>query len=232
MLNETDRNIGQFRNDSDPVRSETSKDPLQQVIQEYKTGLQTPELITNFWQIFIQTSVKQAGLNRDLPAIPNCDRTQEELEVLRKGGREMVYNPGFEYPILGKIFRKMQSDSVKEDSPIKDEYERVGWVDVEMSLDTLNRDTSEDQLRDLFSSQGRDGQRLSTYIWASQASKVLTGHFLDEKTYSRLFGSRGRYNNIVSAYFGSDGLLRVSWDYNPEDHSPGLGGRSEGVKRT
>ena len=145
----------------------------------------------------------------------------------------MVYNPGLSisYPVLGKVYPKMNSYSVKEDSPIKDKEAKSGWVDVEMDIDSPNTDTKEDDLEKLFKYQGRKGMRLSTYIWTGQASKVLTGEYFDQgSTYSRLLSSSsGGY--VVDAYFSPDGRLGVRWYLSPAVHHPLLGGRSEGVKR-
>lgn len=73
--------------------------------------------------------------------------------------------------------------------------------------------------------------RLSAYILASQASKVLTGHYLDEgSTWSRLLGSHDE-GHVVRASFYSDGDLHVVWALDPEFRYPSIGGRSEGVKK-
>ena len=144
----------------------------------------------------------------------------------------MVYNPGFSYPVHGKVFPKMNSYSVKEDSPIKDKGAKPGWVDVEMDIDAPNRHTKQDDLEKLFKSQKRNGMRLSTYIWAGQASKVLTDKYFDQgSTYSRLLSSSSD-GGVVYAYFYPSGRLDVGWYLSPEDHGTILGGRSEGVKRT
>ena len=198
---------------------------------EYKRNPTSPEAVTNFWQAFIRVSIENSGAEIDVPQVPPCDRTPEELEALKQEGRMMVYNPGFSYPVHGKVFPKMNSYSVKEDSPIKDKGAKSGWVDVEMDIDSPNIDTKEDDLEKLFKSQKRNGMRLSTYIWAGQASKVLTGKYFDQgSTYSRLLSS-SHDGSVVSASFFPVGWLYVHWLLSPEYHRPFLGGRSEGVKR-
>ena len=202
------------------------------LVFEYKRNPTSPEAVTNFWQTFIRVSIQHSEAEIDVPEIPPCDRTQEELEALRQEGRMMVYNPGFSYPVHGKIFPKMNSYSVKEDSPIKDKETKSGWVDVEMDIDSPNTDTKEDDLEKIFKSQGRKGMRLATYILGGQASKVLTGKYFDQgSTYSRLLSSSFD-GYVVDADFYSHGLLNVGWALDPQAHAPGLGGRSEGVKRT
>lgn len=203
---------------------------LKSPVAEYKSQPHTPELITNFWQTFLDTSIKTQGLDIPVPAV-SCDRTQVELEALKKEGRMWVPEARLTYPQLGLVFPKMGSYAVQKDSPIKDEFEQdVKGVDVEADLDAPNRSTTQKDLENLFKKQRRKGMRLSTYVLASQASKLLTGHYLDENTVSRLFGSRGG-GDVVHASFGADGRLGVFWALYPLRRDPGIGGRSEGVKK-
>ena len=209
----------------------TSENPLAKIIQEYKTQPHTPELVASFMQNFIRVKIEESGAEISIPTISVCDRTPVELAALKAAGRGMVYNPGLKYSELGRIFPKMQSYSAREDSSVTDEYERVGWVDIEMTVDAPNINTTEQDLIDLFGTQEKNGQRLSTYIWGSQISKELTDKYFDQgSTYARLLGSR-RGGRVVHAYFYSRGLLRVYWDLKSDSHDPHLGGRSEGVKR-
>lgn len=201
------------------------------LVFEYKRNPTSPEAVTNFWQTFIRVSIEDSGKGIDVPQVPPCDRTPGELEALRQEGRMMAYNPGLSYPVLGKIFPKMNDYSVNEDSPIKDKGAKPIWVDVEIDIDAPNIDTTEEDLDKLFKSQGRKGMRESTYIWAGQASKVLTGKYFDQgSTYSRLLSSSND-GNVVHADFDPDGGLLVDWGLDPQAHDPNLGGRSEGVKR-
>lgn len=215
------------------LRDIFSERSIEQAANEYRENPQDPQKVTNFWRGFIGFSIQsREEVDARIPQIPDCDRTEKELEKLRQEDRMMIYNPGFSYPVHGKVFPKMNSYSVKENSPIKDKGAKPGWVDVEMDIDSPNRDTKQEDLEKLFKSQKRNGMRLSTYIWAGQASKVLTGKYFDQDTtYSRLLSSSygGR---VVHAYFFPHGKLYVFWYLGPAHPDPGLGGRSEGVKRT
>lgn len=209
-----------------------SKDlQLQSMAEEYSTQPHTPELVTKFWQTFLETSVKGQGLDISIPVV-SCDRTAEELEALKKEGRMWVPQTQLTYPQLGQIFPKMQSYTVQKDSPIKDEFgQDAKGVDVEVDADAPNRNTTQKDLENLFKKQGRKGMKLSTYILASQASKVLTDHYLDEGfIWSRLLGSRNE-GFVVDANFGPDGCLYVGWVLGPRGRGPCFGGRSEGVKK-
>ena len=42
----------------------------------------------------IRVSIENSGEEIDVPEIPPCDRTQEELEKLKQERRMMVCNPG------------------------------------------------------------------------------------------------------------------------------------------
>lgn len=92
------------------------------IVQEYNTQPHTPELVNRFWQTFLETSIKTQGLDIPIPTV-SCDRTQEELEALRKEGRMWVPEAKLTYPQLGLIFPKMGNYAVRKDSPIKDEFE-------------------------------------------------------------------------------------------------------------
>lgn len=204
---------------------------LQSVVQEYNTKPHTPELVTNFWQIFLGSSIKGQGLDIPVPVV-SCDRTSEELETLKKEEKMWVPETGLTYSQLGQIFPRMRNYAVQDDSPIKDEFEQdTKGVDVEASIDSPNRNTKKKDLEKLFKSQGRNGMRLSTYILVSQGSKILTGHYLDEgSTWSRLLGS-GYGGYVVNARFSGNGCLYVDWYLHPGGRHSGLGSRSEGVKK-
>ncbi len=73
-------------------------------------------------------------------------------------------------------------------------------------------------------------QRENVYILASQESKDLAEHYLDEgSTWSRL-GSRLE-SDVVYARFRSDGRLHVHWSLYPRYRYAHLGGRFEEVKK-
>lgn len=205
---------------------------LQSIVKEYKTQPHTPELVTRFWQTFLGASIEAQRLDITVPTV-SCDRTQKELEVLKKEDKMWVPETKLTYAQLGMIFPKMESYAVAENSLIKDEFEQdAKGVDVEMSIDSPNRNTTQKGLEDFFKSQGRNGMRLSTFVLSSQASKSLTGHYLDENTWSRLLGSRGK-GSVVSALFYPDGKLNVNLIMPPRNRHPSyIGGRSEGVKKT
>ena len=113
----------------------------------------------------------------------------------------------------------MNDYSVSEDSPIEDKGAKPVWVDVEMDIDSPNRDTREDDLDKLFKSQGREGMRLSTYIWVGQASKVLTGeHFDQGATYSRLLGSSHGITWCVPASIRWP--AQCHWNLYPQHRAP------------
>lgn len=203
---------------------------LRSIVKEYSVQPHTPELVTKFWKTFLELNIKQQHLDISVADI-ECDRTSEELKVLKKEDRMWVPEARLTYPQLGLVFPKMGSYAVQKDSPIENEFEQdAKGVDVEVDLDAPNRKTTQKDLENLFKSQDRKGMRLSTYILTSQASKVLTGHYLDENTWPRLLGSR-RGGRVVHAYFGPLGYLHVDWGLHPRRRHPFIGGRSEGVKK-
>ena len=215
-----------------PVAENPSLKLLEQAVREFKEKPHTPETVTKYWKTLWSVWGEKAELSL---TVPHCDRTAGEINQLEKEGRKLVYVPNEVASqdgrhLLGQIFPKIQSHSVREGNSVSNESNRGGWLDIEASLDSPNLDTKEKGLKNKFKREGRDGQRLNTYIVGSQDAKLQTGHYFDEKTASRLLGSR-LVGRVVDASFAVLGLL-VDWRLDPQLHVSGWGGRSEGVKRT
>ena len=133
--------------------------------------------------------------------------------------------------LLGGMFPKMRSWSVGEKTIVTNDHDKGGSIDIEMDIDSPNRNTNERKALDILKKEGRKGQRLATFIVGSQFSRLLTGGYLEEgSTWSRLPGSRNE-GYVLNASFRSDGGLGVSWGLRSQDHDPNLGFRSEGVKK-
>lgn len=204
---------------------------LKQVVQEYKKNPTSPEKATAFWQAFWAENGKKVDIS---VSVPECPFTQEQLKEMRRKDKGPIYVPE-ELSIqktrhlLGKIFPKMQSHSVEEDNSVTNEVARSGWRQFDISIDAPHLGIDESQLRKDMVSQGDEEPSLNEYIVASQASKLLTGKYLDENTWSRIFGSRSD-GCVVRAFFDSDGYLYVVSDLYPGSRYSSLGGRfSRGV---
>lgn len=213
-------------------KTERSQDLEAVAIQEYKTQPLTPELVNRTWQTLWKVWGERVGHVFD---VPTCDRTEPELAELKESGKAVLLIPDEFYTpeslvLLGRIFPKMQSRTVSEGTTITNENNSGGCIDVEMDLESPNRNTTEEQAREILEVQGRKGQREATYIVASQFSRLLTSHYFDENSWSRLPGSR-RGGFVVRAFFDSSGRLSVYSFLGPLDQGPDLGVRSEGVKK-
>lgn len=220
-----------------------SKDVLEKAIAEPEINPFFPEaVITKFWKVKLQADGKRIGLNI---SVPDCNWTEEEIRKPMKDNRgnevpsTMVYVPqeltGKEGLVkLGQMYPKMESWSVQEDTAVQDSPDankKGGWIKTEAAIDAPNLDTTQKDLEYHAKDKEYFPQTLNTFILASQASKDLTGHYLDEgSTWSRL-GSRDG-GDVVRASFGSDGRLNVSWHLNPRAHGSSMGGRFEEVKKT
>lgn len=216
--------------------------PLQTPENPVEINPFSPEAVTNFWRTKLQVDGKRIGLGIK---VPDCNWTEEEIRkpMVDNKGKEvssmMVYVPeqltgekGLKR--LGKMYPGMDSWAVKEGTIVQDSSDvnkKSGWVKVEATVDAPNLDTTQEGLENHAREKKYSPQRLNTYILASQASRDLTGHYLDEKsTYSRLPGSRCG-GGVVRARFGSDGGLHVNWILGPRNHGANLGGRFEEVKK-
>lgn len=214
-----------------PLPQTPQENLLEKAIAEYRRGSITPAVVTNYWR------AKLPGIE-----VPDCDWTEEAVRRPMKDVRGkdvpgmMVYHPqeflGKEGLVrLSQMYPYLRSYSVGGDTPITDTHTTTGWIKVEAVIDAPNLNTTQRQLEELAIKRGYLGQRATTYILAGQASRDLTGRYLDEvRTYTRLLGSR-RGSKVVDARFGSDGYLDVGCGLEPGYQAPSLGGRFEEVKR-
>lgn len=210
-----------------PAERSPEADLIVVAIAEYQAKRPTPEIVNKTWQTLWKVWGERAGQKFN---VPSCDRTTEELAQLRKENKAVLLIPdNLDLVTLGKIFPEAKSWAVSEGTTVA-EQSKGGSIDIEMDLNSPHRNTTETQAKDLLKSQGRDGQRLKTYIIGSQFSKLLTGHYFDENSWSRLPGSR-HGGCMVGASFRSGGNLYVDSGLYPRDRFPGMGFRSEGVKK-
>ncbi len=207
--------------------------------EEFRKDPFNPEAVTLFQQAFWQVPRGEEGFTFDIPL---CDATEEQLLkpfVDINDGTKLsphtLYVPdelrGKEGLImLDKMFPELTSHNVSEETEIEDEFDQTGYIQVERVLDSPNLNTTEDQLREYFDSQGVRGQRLITYIIASKQMEVLKGQGFDRFSQtsrrSRLLGSR-RENKAVDARFLPLGHLVVGRYLDRHASSYRLGGRSE-----
>lgn len=213
------------------------REALSPFIQEYKAAkVPTPDLVNNTWQGIWKVIGEKVDFEYQ---VPECDRTQEELAQLRKENRAVLLLPNDIYTPeglvrLGQAFPLMNSSATNPEVAARISHSSYegGSIDIEMVHDAPYRTRqgyNEKQLREKIAADGRVGMRLPTYIIGGQFSKLLTGHYFDENTWSRtpesFLGGRA-----LTAYFGSVGRLGVD-GWFPSSQDPHLGGRSEGVKR-
>lgn len=196
-----------------------------------------PEAIRDFWQGIIAEKImatnKRAQENKTpkwetiaTPLIPPCDRTPDELKALAEGGRTIVFDPGFSYEDLGRIFEKTPySEKRTKDHPLINDYsyhKLPRWLDVENSLDAPNRDTGEYAP---VSSPDKEVSTIQfgTYLWFAHATKKLTGEFPDTRTMTRVVVA----GDIGVTSFHTEGRLGLIRYLPPEVHRPGIGMRTQ-----
>lgn len=233
-ISRTEAEIARFNQSTPGLTSErvpTPQDLLQQAVQEYKTSPHTSELVDRTFQTLWGVWGARVGHSFN---VPNCDRTAEALEALRAEGRGVLLEPDELYTregliLLGRVFPNMQRWSDDEYATIVNEYDGGGCIAVEMTLAAPyrpKRGYTEQQLNHAIAADGRKGQRLATYIVLGQFLNEVTGHYPDEKTWSRLLGSSVEGSTLLARFYPNGGL-RVYSALDPQDRSPGLGGRSE-----
>jgi hypothetical protein len=161
--------------------------------------------------------------------IPEFPQTSQEIQERAKNGQMAIFVPD-EFSLIdsGKMFPEMDSWSVAEGNSVKNKINQSGWLWVESSIDSPNKNTSERQLKDIFGKAGRQGQSLRTYIVGSQISKLLTGKYFDEgSNWSRLLNSFVGDNMVLCPSFLSNGCLKINSILRSWRKVWDLGGRSE-----
>lgn len=214
------------------------RDALRPFVQEYRVAkVHTPELVNRTWQ----DMWGEIGRTVDFTyQVPSCDRTPEELAKLQQEGKAVLLLPDDIYTPeglvrLGRAFPLMISWFTNPEHAAKISYgsNTGGSIDIEMSPDAPYRTPKgyrQEELVAKIAADKRAGQRLPTYFIGSQLSKLLTGHYFDENTWSRLPESF-HGGLMLNAYFSSGGRVGVNYYWYPGDQNPHLGGRSEGVKK-
>lgn len=191
----------------------------------------TPETVTDLWREFWTNAGNEAGMELNTEDFPG---TAESLAEHIRAGDMPIYVPpelaGQEdRHLLGQMWPEMRSHSVRQGNLVTNEQDRSGWQYVEAAPNAPHRGTSESELAARLTGLGREGMNLTGYIIASQMSRLQTGRYFDEDTWSRLLGSC-EGGQVVSASFDAYGGLDVDPYWDPRIRRGGLGGRSsEGV---
>ncbi len=209
------------------VQSESTSELLE-VMSSYREAWDrntlTPQLVDATWQEFWGVP-SEAALT-----VPACNRSQDELAALREQNRGVLLlpdeimtqeGPDFllqRFPEIGKsVLRKN-----------KNTHTGGGCIDVEMDREEPNLLAGEVNgagLNYRIRIQDKQGQRLQTYIVASQFNKLLTGHYFDEEHRVTLPGSIAGSASFMNVKRESTGKLLVG-----EGHRIGNGYRTEGRK--
>ena len=194
---------------------------------ENKNNLVSPESLTQFMRSFWAEAGRRIGKDYVVSEFP---LKSEEIEERTKNGQMAIFVPAEVSRVdLGRVFPKMESWAVAEGNSVVDRISNSGWLWIESSIDTPNRNTTEKQLEDIFKKVKKQGQSLRTYIIGGQISKLLTDKYFDEgSNWSRLLGSCVR-NRVLCPDFRSDGRLDVHSILRSWLSIWNLGGRSEEV---
>ncbi len=208
---------------------------LEVVAKEYLENPFKPEAVTNFWQAFWQVPRGEFANDTETFEVPDCNWTKEELqepmfdvdgspvpslmacipEELR--GREGLIKLGKMFsvmPIMGNPSRVPDANTTINNDSTSD---KTGYVKVEAGLTALDtKGKTDDEIRAIFASHGAQGQRLATFIIASQASRVLNGSLFDQarsgpgqqvKSETKLLGSVNADGSPVRARYQDGNLI-------------------------
>ncbi|MCJ7805432.1 hypothetical protein MUP46_02200 [Patescibacteria group bacterium] len=212
------------------VESNKSQEPtstLKQVVEAYGRDRCNPELLTQFMYAFWAEAGQRIGKEYVVSEFP---LKSQEIKERIKNGQMAIFVPAEVSRIdLGKMFPKMGGWVVQEENSVVDGVNNFGWLWIEDSVDSPNRNTTQRQLEKKFKKEKRQGQSLRSYIVGSQINKLLNDKYFDGgQIWSRLLGSC-RGDGVLISGFGSRGDLSVHSFLYPEDRDEFVGGRSEEV---
>lgn len=202
--------------------------------KEYgKKKLHTPEEIHRYNQVLWNAI---GHVNGEVVIAPVLSGTKKDIELHEKQGRGILlvaegYSEQRERHKIARAFGEILGNtfvpshwSTQVDNPVKNDALHTGYRAVDMQLEAPNTKTTEDMLSERMQEAHAEGMNHSEYLLASLMSKLTTGHYLDEKTYSRLSGS-SRGGHVVGAGFGEYGGLDVDSLLYPQNQNDNLGGR-------
>lgn len=213
---------------------------LLRVRQEHTRRLHTaeftPEFVQESWQTMWGAWIAIAKRNDPkldipVPQVPDCGRTQAQLEALAQNEQGRVYVAPMSYKMLARVFPGMQSNNAAQDR-IRDDIPVEGWYDFDISIAAPYLGITEISLRE----EAVDGWEVGaakTYIAATQGSKVLVDRYLDQEgesiatwTESLLPNSRVG-GKVVHGYSCSDPSGGVDFipSYEPDVPNRYRGGR-------
>lgn len=218
------------------------KPPLAQAIEDYRAKPHTPELITGFQKVLWAQISEISGIDMVVPVVAE---TQRDIEAKENKGKGIIFVPETfagqaQRPLIAAAFKLIDNEyvpnnwSMQADNPVKNDIVHAGYRFVDMQIEAPNLKTNEKQARDLTGrgkpEEGAEGMNLSEYALAGFYSKLLTGRYLDEPTWSRLLSSSDD-GRVVDASFYPRGSFYVSSALEPGHRNVGLGARfSSGVK--
>lgn len=221
------------------------RERINKIFLEYNRSPYYVEQVSKAWTELWEVWGEQLDIH---VAVPSCDRTQEELNVLERQRRIMIYVPK---ELSGKSNIGRLSKLYPELIDYSDLYlpentvDQHGWLDVELTtFDVPNPNMTESEVNNLFGSQDKTGQTLNTYMIGSTFNHKVTGNYYDEfACYSRLLSTTYQRKVVyVRGPMPPFGIHievdrnRISasgeaWREDRGSKDPHIGARSAGAKR-
>ncbi|WP_344418104.1 hypothetical protein [Pseudonocardia ailaonensis] len=176
--------------------------------------------------------------------VPLCPFEAVELAELAARGERLGYLPPDLATQQGRhglanLFPGMASYALHIDNVVTNDDNPAGWFSYEADIDCPFGDTTEAELMTQVAAADRVLLTLNQYVVASQDSRRLTGHYLDERGFWVRTGSRvdgrvatARFDGSAEAPGGAayrdpvEGSLLVGYDLGAGDHGPTHGART------
>ena len=212
----------------------------------YRNEPNSPECLADYMEYFWKNRRIKLGVSVSSLAVDTCPWNEDQIAKFRgvealsdkaEGVRDIVrFIPEVVAGDLELIKRGFPEinfylyGGLINLSDIKNEYVLKGWGRSEAEIDAPYTDTTEQGLKDIFVSLGRQGLTVPAYAIFGVFSRDFTKKYLDQiRTIIRTVGSvkgSSEAGRVLDARFNPVGYLYVSSDWNPGDRNGSIGGRS------
>jgi hypothetical protein len=179
-------------------------------VKEYKMNPDSLEKAVSFWRAFwFKNGIK---IDRAIE-VPDPSITGADMVRARESGSALIFIPEAVSTqegrsLLGKMFPRMHGDSVREGNFYANRSNVWGWRWFKPIPEALVVDFDKSQIL---------RPTLNEYIVVSQATKLLTGKYLDENSWCYIPGTFYPPNVRVFAGFHTNGELNIKLTSTPHE---------------
>lgn len=225
----------------------TAEHTLELATAAYKAHPDNPERLSDFNQAFWYAARIRMGVAQSDLVVGQCPYNEHQIRQFMGFGRRLGRSSrptdfGLFVPqivstapegliLLGRAYSEVMRSRVFQGTTVLNvdndgqPINLYGWMRTEERMDVPYTGTNQDQAERIVEKRNRVGQTLNVYAVAGQQSRLLTGQYLDERTWVRILSSRIR-SRVVSASFRGGDRCNVGQSLSRTHVNGSLGVRS------